>query len=81
MKTLEQFKKELGIEGNIQMMKTKKGRQFAKIGEITIMVSANPDFDKKKPLYVTEVEKDSKGNKLENVYAICNSSLTKGDEF
>lgn len=80
MKTLEQFKKDLGIE-NIQMMKTKKGRQFAKIGEITIMVSANPDFDAKAPLYVTEVEKDSKGNKLENVYAICNSSLTKGDEF
>lgn len=78
MKTLEQFKKELGIE-RIQMLKSEKGREFAKIGDITIVVSHK--YDGAKPAFVVVVEKDKDGNKLDNVYAICNSTLTEGRAF
>lgn len=78
MKTLEQFKQEKGIV-KIEMMKTAKGREFAKIGDMTIIVASK--FDDSKDAYVVEVSKDKDGNALENVFAICNSTVTKGRTF
>lgn len=78
MKTLQQFKLEKGIT-EINMMKTAKGREFAKIGDMTIIVATK--FDDSKPAYVVEVSEDKDGNALENVFAICNSTVTKGRTF
>ena len=88
MKTLEQFKLENGIK-EINMMKTAKGREFANIAikdsdgkivkEITVVVATK--FDDSKPAYVVEVTEDKNHNALENVFAICNSTVTKGRTF
>lgn len=75
MKTLEQFKSELGVD-SIQFLKNEDGRQYAKIGNVTVLIS--PKFDMDKPKFVTPIGRDKNGNKLENVYSVCNTSLVNG---
>lgn len=75
MKTLAQFKSELGVD-SIQFLKNESGRQFATIGKVTLVIS--PKLDMKKPMFVTAIEKDKNGNKLENVYSVCNTSVENG---
>lgn len=75
MKTLAQFKSELGVD-SIQFLKNESGRQYAEVGKVKLFIS--PKLDMNKPMFVTIIEKDKNGNKLENVYSVCNTSLVNG---
>ena len=78
MKTLIEFKKELGLE-KIPTRIGAKGREFAKIGKMTILVAK--EFDIKQEAFVVEIEKDKNGVALTEVYCICNSNTKPGRDF
>jgi hypothetical protein len=71
MKTLAQFKLEERVS-KIDLMKG-QGRAFAQVNEKNVIVSEKCDMTK--PLFVTKLEADKDGNPLQNVYAICNSTV------
>lgn len=79
MKTLAQFKKEIGVE-QIEFEKNPEtGTQQCEIGNILILM--RKDVDTKKPLYVGMITKNKKGEVVPEgtVFAVFNSKLVKGD--
>ena len=69
MKTLAQFKQELGVT-SIEFMQG-KGRTFATIGTTDIIVSK--ECDRTKPLFVIPLT--NKDNvRVDNAYVVCNAS-------
>ena len=75
MKTLNQFKSDLNVE-TIQFMIGPKGREFATIGDVTLIVS--PKLVDTEPMYVLPITKNKLGDTLENVYTLCNTSVKMG---
>ena len=69
MKTLAQFKQELNVD-NIQLLQG-KGRKFATVRDISIIVSKECDLSK--PLFVTKLNDQETGQIVANAYVIVNS--------
>ena len=69
MKTIAQFKADLGVETINFMKSAKTGREFTTIGDKNIILSSK--VDKSKPLFAFY-------NETKNFYVVCNSSLVVG---
>ena len=69
MKTLAEFKKELGVTEIVFSKSPKTGRMFTTVGVTEIIVATN--FDAKKPAYVLY-------NADKGFNVVCNSSLVEG---
>ena len=72
MKTLDQFKQELGVTVIKFMKSAKTGREFTTIGEKNIILSSK--VDKTKPLFAFY-------NEDKKFYVVCNSTLVAGSSL
>ncbi len=73
MKTLQQFKSELGIDSIPFMKSSKTGREFCtiKAGAESIDIIIGKDTDVKKELFIFF-------NEDKEIFIVCNSTLKKG---
>ena len=71
MKTLAQFKKELGVDSISFVKSVEKDRTFATIKNTTIIVSKT--FDSSKPAFVVPTADKDTGEIYPNTFTICNS--------
>ena len=73
MKTLEQFKAEIGVT-DIKLMKNKTGRRMAFLGDSLLLLSK--DCDTKKQIYVKQITEDKDKNPItESVVVGFNTNL------
>lgn len=71
MKTLNQFKKEMGID--IIDLLQGKGRMYCKVKDIDIIVSKSCDLTK--PLFIISTTNQETGNVVANLFTIINSDI------
>lgn len=73
MKTLEQFKRELGIDSIPFMKSSKTGREFCtiKADGVEIDIIIGKEFDSKKDAFIFF-------NENKGIFIVCNSTMVKG---
>lgn len=74
MRTLQEFKAEIGIT-EIKLAENAKGRKMALLPKgILLLVSSKCDMSK--PMYVNQITKDAAGNPItDEVYVVFNTNL------